>query len=232
MINVDTWSPYLKLETDGRLCMAQQTYEPLISPDGKLFCKNYSFPNKYQYIETPDRPLYTKEVVDWFFINELAWIEFFKDKPYAPEIVDIDYTNQRIFLKWYDKSCNQVMYSGSPWPEAAWRKKIKDIMIDQYQEGVYKLTMYPHCHYIDDNNNMRAIDWYGCVPVEEPYIQEKYMQGIIHDTAKFRLEETGESVSGVLNLETMFKRSLGTHVMWGNQNMSYIYKEIFGEDPQ
>jgi hypothetical protein len=24
----------------------------------------------------------------------------------------------------------------------------------------------------------------------------------------------------------MFKRSLGTHVFWGDQNMSYIYKEL------
>ena len=89
--------------------------------------------------------------------------------------------------------------------------------------------MYPHCHYIDNDNNMRSIDWYGCVQVNNPYVEEKYMQGIIHETAQFRLEETGKAIDGVLNIETMFKRSLGEHVLWGNQNMSYIYKEIFNE---
>ena len=221
------WTQYLKLSEEGYPCMAQQTYEPLVSSDGKTFCKNYAWPNEYQYIETKDRPLYTEDVAAWFFQNELTYIEFFKDKLYAPEIIDIDYTARKIYLKWYGESCNQIIYSKKDWPAQQWRKQIKDIMLDQYNEGVYKLTMYPHCHYIDDNNNMRAIDWYGCVPVDRPYIEEKYMQGIIHETAQFRLEETGEAVDSVLNLETMFKRSLGTHVKWGDQDMSYIYKEIF-----
>lgn len=221
------WRPYLKLDYNGVPCMAQQTYEPLVSADGKVFCKNYAWPNDYQYMETFDRPFYTEHVVDWFFKNELKYIDKFKGKPYAPEIIDIDYSNKKIYLKWYDKSCNQIIYSRSDWPENEWRTKIKDIMIDQCKEGVYKLTMYPHCHYIDDENNMRAIDWYGCVPVDDPFIEEKYMISIIHDTAKFRLDETGNPVQGKINLEIMFKQSLRTHVLWGDQNMSYIYKEIF-----
>lgn len=223
------WSPYLKLSNEGYPCMAQQTYEPLVSDDGKTFCCNYSWPTEYQYRETTDRPLYTEEVVEWFWYNELTYIEFFKGKPYAPEIIDINYTNRKIYLKWYDVSCNQVIYKSDPWPEDLWRTQIKDIILDQYNEGVYKLTMYPHCHYISADGNMRAIDWYGCVPVDEPYVEEKYMQGIIHETAQFRLEETGASINNVLNLETMFKRSLSTHVLWGDQNMSYIYKEIFND---
>jgi hypothetical protein len=225
-MNLDNWNFYLKLSSDGAPCMAQQTYEPLISPDGTVFCKNYSFPNRYQYLETTNRPLYTEEVVGWFFDNELKWIEFFKDKPYAPEILDIDYQRKKIYLKWYQKSCNQIIFSGGEWPKE-WLIKIKDVVLDQYNSGVYKLTMYPHCHYIDNNDNMRAIDWYGCVPVNNPYIEEKYMQGIIHETAQFRLDETGLPISNLINLEIMFKRSLGQHVLWGEQNMYYIYKEIF-----
>jgi hypothetical protein len=226
-MNLCDWTPYLKLDYEGRPCMAQQTYEPLISPDGKTFCKNYAFPNDYQCRETTDRPLYTKEVVDWFWSNELKWLQNFKDKPYAPEVLEIDLINKRIYIKWYGASCNQIIYKPHFWPENKWRQQIKDIIIDQYQEGVYKLTMYPHCHYISSEGNMRAIDWYGCVPVDAPYIEEKYMQGIIHKTAQFRLKETGLAVNNVLNLETMFKRSLKEHVLWGDQNMSYIYKEIF-----
>ena len=222
-----SWKPYLKLNEDGVPSMAQQTYEPLISSDGKTFCKNYSWPTDYQFMYEKERPLYTKEVTDWFFSNELRWIEYFKDSIYASEVTDIDLINKKIYIKWYGESCNQVIYSGKSWPQQEWRKQIKDIIIDQYSKGVYKLTMYPHCHYIDDNNNMRAIDWYGCVPVNKPYIEEKFMQGIIHETAKFRLDETGSSINNLLNLETMFKRSLSTHVMWGDQNMSYIYKDIF-----
>ena len=223
------WQPYLKLDPEGWPCMAQQTYEPLISEDGTTFCKNYNVDSEYQKMENKPRPFYTKEIVDWFFQNELAYLELFKDKKYAPEVKDIDYKNQKIYIKWYGKSCNQIINDPEikEWPEYMWRQQIRDIIVDQYDEGIYKLTMYPHCHYIDSQGQMRAIDWYGCVPVDAPYIEEKYMQGIIHETAQFRLEETGKAVDSVLNLETMFKRSLSTHVLWGDQDMSYIYKKIF-----
>lgn len=221
------WKPYLKLSNEGDPCMAQQTYEPLVSEDGKTFCKNYAWPNEYQYRESKDRPLYTEEVVDWFFHNELKYIETFTNKSYAPEIIDIDFNSRKIYLKWYGLSCNQIIYKPHPWPQETWLDQIKNIMLDIYKEGVYKLTMYPHCHYISEDGNMRAIDWYGCVPVNNPYIKEKYMQGIIHETAKFRLEETGKAIDNVLNLENMFKRSLQTHVKWGDYNMNYIYKEMF-----
>ena len=68
---------------------------------------------------------------------------------------------------------------------------------------------------------------YGCIEVADPYIQAKYMDGIIHSTAQFRLDETGDLVDGRYNLETMFKQSLGKHVKWGNEDMNWIYKEIF-----
>lgn len=226
-MNTSNWNYYFKLDHDGSDCMAQQTYEPLINPEGNVFCKNYNIDNSYQYLEISDRPLYTKEAVDWFFLNELTYLEYFKDHPYAPEVIDIDYVEQKIFLRWYGRSCNQMIYSGESWPEADWREQIKNIVVDQYDQGVYKLTMYPHCHYIDNHGQMRAIDWYGCVPIDEPFVDEKYMNAIIHETAKFRLDELGALVNNKFNLEEMFKRSLGEHVFWGDKNMRYIYKEIF-----
>ena len=53
--------------------------------------------------------------------------------------------------------------------------------------------MYPHCHYIDNDNNMRSIDWYGCVQVNNPYVEEKYMQGIIHDTGTVQIRRNWKS---------------------------------------
>lgn len=221
------WYPYYKLDENGNPSMAQQTYEPLISKDGKTFCKNFEWPNTYQYLDDKQRPYYTKEVVEWFFNNEIKNIEKFKDKTYSPEVLDVDLKKRQIYIRWYRETCNQVIYSGRDWPVNDWLEQIKKIIKDQIVEGCYKLTMYPHCHYIDNNNNMRSIDWYGCLPKKNPIIKEIYMKGIIHETALFRLHETGPSINGYLNLKTMFKRSLSTHVLWGDHNMNYIYKEIF-----
>lgn len=223
-MNINEWKPYLKYH-DGILGMAQQTYEPLISPDGKTFCANYDATNNYQRMNG-DRPLYTKEICDYFFEQEVKYINLFIDKPYAPEVIDIDEKRKQIFIKWYNNSCNHTIY-GDMMLNLSWFDMIKNIVLDQYRTGYYKLTMYPHCHYIDNHGNMRAIDWYGVVPVSHPYIKEKYMEAIIHDSARFRLEETGDRKNNLINLEIMFKRSLSTHVLWGKSNMSYIYEEIF-----
>jgi hypothetical protein len=230
-MNIDLWIPYLKFDNDGVMrCMAQQTYEPLINPEGTIFCANFDWQNRYQRMNEA-RPLYTQEVADFFFNEEVKNILKFKDKPYASEIIDIDYKLKRLYFKWYKESCNEVIYSGRALDTYCddWRKQIKNIIIDLYKEKTYKLTIYPHCHYIDEYGQMRAIDWYGCVPVSDPFIEAKYMDAIIHSTAQFRLDETGGPVNNRYNLELMFKGSLKNHVMWGDESMEYIYKEIFND---
>lgn len=224
-MNLSNWKPYFKLDKQGIRCTAQNTYEPLISPDGKTFCKNYDHTNLYQR----NNPLYTKEIVDWFFNNEIKYLTLFKDKLYSPKITDIDYKNKKIFIKWYKKNCNEIIYSNEYWPVEDWKLKIKNIIIDQFNSGIYKLTMYPHCHYIDDDNNMRTIDWYGCVDRNDPYVDSLYIDSIISEPSKHRLDETGEKNCGRYNLEIMFKRGLFTHVNWGNESLNFIYKEIFND---
>ena len=224
---ISDWKPFYKYDNDGTPnCMSQQTYEPLISPDGKTFCANYDWQNKYQRMWQPNRVGYTDEVVDYFFFKEIEYAQKFSNRSWAPEIVDIDRVSKRIFYKWYGPTCNEILYTGNALP-SDWKQQIRNIMIDAYSSGVYKLTMYPHCHFYDSDGKMHAIDMYGCVEVDDPFIEAKYMDGIIHSTAQFRLDETGDLVNGKYNLETMFKQSLGVHVKWGKEDMRFIYEEMF-----
>ena len=98
-MQIDKWLPFYKYDdlTKKQNCMSQQTYEPLISPDGKIFCANYDYNNKYQRLHQPNRSLYTKEVVDYFFDKEVHYASKYQSKSWAPEIIDIDAVNKRIF---------------------------------------------------------------------------------------------------------------------------------------
>jgi hypothetical protein len=221
------WIPFYKYNEDGTPgAMSQQTYEPLVSADGKTFCANYDWRNEYQRKWQLDRVGYTQDVVEYFFNKEVEYVTRFRNKPYAPNILDIDYANKRIFYSW-GGSCNALIYGNNGTMPANWQEQVSNMLLDAYNDGVYKLTMYPHCFYVDASDQMHTIDWYGCVEVADPFIKAKYMDGIIHSTAQFRLDETGELVNGKYNLEIMFKQSLGTHVKWGKDNMSFIYEEIF-----
>ena len=224
---ISDWKPFYKYDNNGTYnCMSQQTYEPLTSPDGKTFCANYDWQNTYQRIWQPDRVGYTQDVVEYFFNKEVEYVTRFKNKQYAPDILDIDYVNKRIFYSW-GNSCNALIYGNKGTMPKDWQDQVSNMLLDAYNNGVYKLTMYPHCFYVDADDLMHTIDWYGCVEVADPFIETKYMDGIIHSTAQFRLDETGELVNGKYNLGKMFKQSLGKHVDWYGQNMGWIYKEIF-----
>jgi hypothetical protein len=220
-MNTDHWQPFFKYGDDGTLCLAQQTYEPLISTDRKVFCANYDWQNKYQHIHEA-RDLYTEDVCDWFFQNELYHLEKFKDRSYTPTILDIDYKNKKIFFEWHGYTFNEMLYKCEP---VEWQEQLKYIMLDLYNSGTYKLTMYPHCHFLDANGIMKTIDWYGCVPITNPLIERKYMDAIVHETARFRLDETA-STDTHYDLELMYKQSMINHVKWQGQSLGYIYDEI------
>lgn len=229
MIDTSNWIPFLKIDESGERCMAQQTYEPLFNRERTVFCANYDWKNSYQRIEDPNRELYTKEAVDYFFNQEVSFILKYQSMSFMPTLLDIDYNQKKIFFKWHGETCNEIIYTGKNLSDYCtnWKDQIKNIEVELYRLGTYKLTMYPHCHFIDKDGYMKAIDWYGCVSVNDPYIESKYMDSIIHESARFRLEETGAIIDNQYNLEIMFKRSMQEHVRWGDQNMEYIYKEIF-----
>lgn len=231
-MNIDNWKPFFKLSESGDFCMAQQTYEPLFNPEGNVFCANYDWCNKYQRLEDSFRPLYTKAAVDYFFNQEIFYIQKYKNSWFMPEVIDIDDRNKRIYFKWHGQSCNHIIYSGQDLSEICpnWKEQIKNIEVDLFNSGTYKLTMYPHCHFIDKDGVMKSIDWYGCIPTDDYWVDAEWMDSIIHHTAKFRLEETGGIVNGKYNLKKMFQRSMSEHVKWGEQSLDYIYKEIFKDE--
>ena len=68
LIEINNWTRFYKYSEDGiGGRMSQQTYEPLISPDGKIFCANYDWQNEYQRTWQPNRIGYTQDVVEYFF---------------------------------------------------------------------------------------------------------------------------------------------------------------------
>lgn len=221
MYNTSDWQPFFKFGDDGRLCLAQQTYEPLISSDRKTFCANYDWQNKYQRTYEA-RELYTADVCEWFFENEVYHLLKFKDKSYTPVVLDIDQKNKKIYFEWNGYTFNEMLHNKQ---SVEWKEQLKYIMLDLYNAGTYKLTMYPHCHFLDANGTMKTVDWYGCVPIKSPTIETKYMDAIVHETARFRLDET-ERTDTHYNLELMYKKSMRDHVRWGEESLGYIYDEI------
>ena len=76
-MNTDNWQVFYKHSENNKSSIAQTTYEPLISLDNSVFCYNYNHKNTYTLNSLGSRPLYTEEVVKWFFDNEVKNLLYF-----------------------------------------------------------------------------------------------------------------------------------------------------------
>jgi hypothetical protein len=215
------WIPYYKQpEYEGAPTTTQMAYEPLVSPDGKIFCMDFEYPSTYQLQQ--GRISYTEEFAEFMWQREVDFLNKVKDFPWAPELLDI--SDHKIFFKWYGETCNDLVYGTKDLDtrQPEWRTHIKDIIKQQVHIGYLKPTMYPHSHYYDDRGNMRAFDFYACVYKSAPLIPYKTIESMVGDNSRFDAAREGDQI----NVETIFKSGLQQFSKWPG-GLSFVYDEIY-----
>ncbi len=221
-MNIENWHCYYKIhETEGRPTTTQMCYEPRINPEGNVFCMNFCFPCEYQ--SKQPRISYTKDLVDLMFYRELYYLNLFKDFNWAPEILEI--TDNKIFIKWYDNTCNDLLYKHNSLESLhpGWFDDLKNIILDQVNFGYLKPTLYPHSHYYDKHGTMRTIDFYAVVEKTNPYMEKQDIEGLVGtDTDRFQLAQEGK----MFNIETIFKSALTHYGKWP-RNLNEVFEEIY-----
>jgi hypothetical protein len=201
------------------LTTTQMCYEPRISPDNKIFCMNFCFPCDYQ--KNQMRFSYTEEHVEFTFEREVKYLEVFKGRQWAPEVLDI--TGRQIFIKWYGKTCNYSLYRDNDL-RLSWFTDIEHIILDQINLGYLKASIYPHSHYYDNHGVMRAIDFYATVERNNPYLSKDSLMGLLGtDTDRFIQADE----NGMMNIETIFKSGLLSYSKWP-VNLTETYNKIYG----
>lgn len=219
-MDISDWNLYYKIhETELRLTTTQMCYEPRLNPEKNVFCMNFCYPCDYQ-LNQP-RLSYTKEHVDYTFNREIKYLKIFENKPYSPEILDI--SENKIFIKWYGKTCNNDIYEFNNL-NCNWYNDLKDIIIDQYNRGYIKATVYPHSHYYDDDGQMRTIDFYATVEKDNPYLMIEELKGLIgFDTDRFDKAKVDDRI----NVEDIFKSGLTMYSKWP-KHLTEIYNTLYG----
>jgi len=232
-MNIDNWNPYFKINYEnGELIESNLIYTPLINPDNTIFCMNFDHTHPYQNEGVknclPSRPHYTEEMVKFFFEREVKYLEIFKNRMWAPTILDVDYAKQRIFLQWPGKNCNQLCYGDKNLDSECpnWQEQMSNIIKDMFESGYYKITLYPHCYFIE-GGVLKTMDFYGCIEQSDPYIDFDKVKGLINVSAH-RFEEALDDRQR-LNIEIMFKRSLTTYVHWPENILPKIYNDLFSQ---
>ena len=230
-MNIDNWQYYYKINPeDNSMIETNLIYTPLINPEGTIMCMWFDHTNRYQNEDIaywlPSRPFYTKEMVKFFFDREVEYLTAFKDKPWAPTVLEIDYERQQIFFKWQGKSLNHIIYSGGDLNDycPCWQEQLVDIIKDIVASGYYKVSLYPHCYYVEDDV-LKTFDFYGSVKQSDPYVLLDHIRGMIGETSGPRFVEATEG--NKLNIGILFKRALEEYVEWPNDALKNVYKELY-----
>ena len=229
-MKLENWKPFYKINPDdNQLIETNLVYTPLVSPDGNILCMSFDHTSKYQTEELahwlPERPHYTKEMVKFFFDREVKYLTALCKYDWAPKVIDIDIANQQIFFEWPGETCNQIVYTGRKIEDycSDWEQQLYNIIQDIYNAGYLKISLYPHCFFID-NGILRTFDFYGCCERTNPYVALKDIRGMIGETSTPRFDEATDG--DMLNLEILFNRALEHYVLWPNNALQTIYRKL------
>ena len=224
-MNLPDWKLVYKVDplaTDA-LVPTNLIYTPLTHEN--IMCMNFNHTHHYQHEMVkptlPERPDYTEELVSYLFNRELNYIEKFKGKSWAPTYIEIDKDQQKIFFEWSGESCNRILFSGRALEELCpnWQEQLEMIVLDLLRDGYYKLTLYPHCFFVQDGI-LKTFDFYACADIADPYIELETIKGIIGKRSIGRFAAATEGSK--INTRILFEQAVTTYSGWPGNPLKKI----------
>jgi hypothetical protein len=194
VMDISSWDIFYKYKQGGKL-RANLVYVPRISPDRNVFCMDFNIDKRYFF----DRTLYTDNIAQFYFDNEIRWLEHFQNKTFAPDLIDIDKTSRRVFFKWYDTSLNHILEDKKTIDEH--HNEIKNILAE-LSKTVLKINYYPHTTYVDLNNNIRVHDFYGCVSNANSFLPMNMLTPILGKMDIWRFEQY--NTDGLVDMKQVY----------------------------
>jgi hypothetical protein len=218
------WHDYFKLDENGVECKTNLIYSPKVNDEGDRYMMSFNHRDPYQAeIQRED---FTKELVEFFWNREKKYLEVFKDRSWAPRLINIVEDKRFITFDFPGESCNHIIYSGRRLEDYCpdWKQQLYDIIRDIQDSGYYKVSLYPHCFYIEAGT-LRTLDFYGCVENYHPYVDIANIKGMIGEKSTHRFESATEGDR--LNIETLYMEALEKYIEWPNDALKNIYRRLY-----
>jgi len=160
-------------------------------------------------------------LLSWFFAREVCGFEKFQGYSWAPENMEINQLNRRIYFKWYGNTLNHIIMDPSrdiniECPD--WKEQLNKILTDIVSNGYVKVTLYPHCFYLDDKKRIHTFDFYGCIPVNDCLVELSKVEDMIGGDSVHRFAEA--RVDDNIDFSIFFDRLLETYLdnYWIGEN--------------
>ena len=222
-------NPVYKYCPDGYDNPTNMLYTPMSNIEGDRLTMIWDENHPYQV----ENNRISKELVDFFFEREVKHIRLFQNYSWAPKLFDIDLNNRTITHEWNGhNTLNHILYD----PEKkrnldnecpSWKQQIRIIIKDISELGYYKMALYPHCFFLDKNNNIKTFDYYSCLSIEERYLPFKSIEGMVGPDSgdRFRQALVGDNVDFKLFFEYTMKHQLSK--TWIDNIFPELYEEFY-----
>jgi hypothetical protein len=172
MTDTSTWEYYYKLTQDGYPTDSNMLYTPKMNPEKNILCMHYCVDQDYRKNGT----VLEEDLIQWFFDREVRFLNELSHFKTTPKVVDADLANRKIFIEWNKETLSQVVFDKSrnldeELPD--WKDQIKDFLLATKANSIYKMSLYPHCFFIDKNKVLKTIDYYAVVPYTDRFIERR-----------------------------------------------------------
>ena len=214
-MNIDNWNFLYKLDLNNFPCVSQHIYEPLINPQRNVLCLNYTQKNRYC-----EKNL-SQETVDYFFKNELYYLQRFSNYTWCPKILDVYSKERKIFLEWNDDFCNHNVTKENVQKNV---NDLKKIIIDLKKERCGKISIHSHCCYYN-YGNLKTIDFFSCFPLDQPLIEKEIVNEIMSDGSRQIFQKRPFLENSQYNLLEIYKFLL-KHDTWASIPLNICYEDI------
>ena len=189
---------------------------------------NFCYPSEYQLKQRKIYPeYYTEELVENMFFREKKYLLHCSKFKWVPEILEINEIKRQIFFKWYNNTCNEILYGRDKNLINICKIKYQEIIQEQLKNQIYKLSAYPHCYYLDNNLEMKTFDFYACCTEDTKFIKLENIKGLLGDSS-YRFLECEKN--GYINLKLMFTNTMLKYSFWPNNLTKEIYENFIDKN--
>jgi hypothetical protein len=178
--------------------------------EGKTACMNFN----------PAGNRYPKELVDSSYARESRYLLKLKDYPWSPELVNFDNKFRRIYFKWYNNTCEDLL------PEN-YTEQLEQIIKDLYKEQIYKPSFYTKYFYVDNADRMHAYAFYSSSDFTEQPINMDFYRPILNEQRSKLVEQL--ETNGKLDMGILVKHAFTDYIKWPGDPLPKIYNITYGQ---
>ena len=222
-MNLDNWTYLYKISDGVATCPTNLMYTPLVNPEKTIMCMLWDHTSAYQR----NRNL-SKNLLDFFLKRELEFLIKLQGYSWTPTLLEV--TDNKIFIEWHQESLNHILFGNRNLDQEcpSWQEQIYQMLRDLKSINCYKMALYPHCFFLDKNNNVKTIDFYSCANMSDPFIKLENIKEMIGGDSTERFKQATTS-DGNLDSRIFFKNTMLHHLntTWPKSPFDNFYRRLY-----